>query len=92
MRVEGEKGGKIREREREREMLGKKKNGIMCGMDTVESEIERVSRDDDKSSHSISTGILPSLGAHSNRRIKLRPFIVSPFDPHYRFMTLFLFF
>ncbi|KAL2517599.1 Potassium channel AKT1 [Abeliophyllum distichum] len=70
-------------------MLGKK-NGIMCGMETVENEIERISRDDDRSSHSISTGILPSLGAHSNRRIKLRPFIISPFDPHYRVWETFL--
>lgn len=54
---------------------------MMCG----EEELE-LSRDG--SHYSLSTGILPSLGARSNRRIKLRPFIVSPYDRHYRYFNL----
>lgn len=45
-------------------------------------EIEQLSRE---SSHfSLSTGILPSLGARSNRRVRLKRFIVSPYDHKYR--------
>ncbi|CAI9094492.1 OLC1v1030241C1 [Oldenlandia corymbosa var. corymbosa] len=66
-------------------------NRKMCGGEMVENEIERISRDD-KSSHSISSGILPSLGAHSNRKVKLRRFIVSPFDPRYRVWETYLVF
>ncbi|KAL2543937.1 Potassium channel AKT1 [Forsythia ovata] len=65
----------------------KKKNltwkDTICCMKTIENETETISTDD-KSSHGISTGILPSLGAHNNSTIKLRPFIISPFNPHYR--------
>lgn len=46
-------------------------------------EIERLSRDD--SILSFSAGILPSLGARSHRRAKLRRSIISPFDPYYRY-------
>nr|CAB3473736.1 unnamed protein product [Digitaria exilis] len=46
----------------------------------IERELSR-----DGSHYSISSGILPSLGARSNRRVKLRPFIVSPYDRRYRF-------
>jgi hypothetical protein len=46
----------------------------------LERELSR-----DGSHYSISSGILPSLGARSNRRAKLRPFIVSPYDRRYRF-------
>jgi hypothetical protein len=46
----------------------------------LERELSR-----DGSHYSISSGILPSLGARSNRRVKLRPFIVSPYDRRYRF-------
>jgi len=45
----------------------------------MERELSR-----DGSHYSISSGILPSLGARSNRRVKLRPFIVSPYDRRYR--------
>ncbi|KAK4401140.1 Potassium channel AKT1 [Sesamum angolense] len=55
----------------------------MCGMREIEDETERLSRDE-RSSHSVSSGILPALGAHSSRRIKLRPSIISPRDPRYR--------
>ncbi|XP_075522557.1 potassium channel AKT1-like [Primulina tabacum] len=66
-------------------MFGKKPilNGSMCGTREIDDEIELVSKDE-KYSDAISRGILPSLGAHSNRKVKLRRFIVSPFDPRYR--------
>ncbi|PIN18411.1 K+-channel ERG [Handroanthus impetiginosus] len=66
-----------------------KLRGSMCGMREIESEIERISRDE-RSSHSISSGILPALGVHSSRRVKLRPFIISPLDPRYRAWDTFL--
>lgn len=50
----------------------------------LERELSR-----DGSHYSISSGILPSLGARSNRRVKLRPFIVSPYDRRYRFFFFF---
>ena len=51
----------------------------MCGRE-VETELSR-----DGSHYSLSSGILPSLGARSNRRVKLRKFIVSPYDHRYRY-------
>ncbi|KAK4343469.1 hypothetical protein RND71_036563 [Anisodus tanguticus] len=57
----------------------------MCG---AAQEIEQLSRD--SSHYSLSTGILPSLGARSNRRVKLQRFIVSPYDRHYRLWETFL--
>ncbi|KAL7102225.1 hypothetical protein ACP275_08G105800 [Erythranthe tilingii] len=59
----------------------------MCGGAQTE-EIEQFSREG--SHYSLSTGILPSLGARSNRRIKLRSFIVSPYDRRYRAWEAFL--
>ena len=56
----------------------------VCGQE----EIEQLSRDG--SHYSLSTGILPSLGARSSRRIKLRRFILSPYDRRYR-CTVFYF-
>ncbi|KAG6503189.1 hypothetical protein ZIOFF_035500 [Zingiber officinale] len=56
---------------------------MMCGIE-AEKEISR-----DGSHYSLSTGILPSLGARSNRRVKLRRFIVSPYDRRYRSGVLF---
>lgn len=55
----------------------------MCGQE----EIEQLSRDG--SHYSLSTGILPSLGARSNRRVKLRSFIISPYDRRYRCVSTF---
>ncbi|KAJ7956634.1 Potassium channel like [Quillaja saponaria] len=55
----------------------------MCG----EEELE-LSRDG--SHYSLSTGILPSLGARSNRRVKLGRFIISPYDHRYRIWETFL--
>lgn len=52
----------------------------MCG--GAAGEIEQLSREG--SHYSISSGILPSLGARSNRRVKLRRFIISPYDRRYR--------
>ncbi|XP_022730456.1 potassium channel AKT1-like isoform X2 [Durio zibethinus] len=56
----------------------------VCGQE----EIEHLSRE--SSHYSLSTGILPSLGARSNRRVKLRGFIVSPYDRRYRVWETFL--
>lgn len=58
--------------------------GSVCG----EEEIEQLSRDG--SHYSLSTGILPSLGARSSRRIKLRRFILSPYDRRYRIWETYL--
>lgn len=59
---------------------------MMCGHE-AEKEMSR-----DGSHYSLSSGILPSLGAMSNRRIKLRRFIVSPYERRYRLLFLNLFF
>ncbi|KAL0374480.1 UNVERIFIED_CONTAM: Potassium channel AKT1 [Sesamum radiatum] len=59
----------------------------MCG-GTESQEIDQLSREG--SHYSLSTGILPSLGARSNRRVKLRSFIVSPYDRRYRAWETFL--
>ncbi|KAL5976993.1 RAC-alpha serine/threonine-protein kinase [Asimina triloba] len=44
----------------------------------------------DGSHYSLSSAMLPSLGARSNRRVKLRDFIVSPYDKRYRAWETFL--
>ncbi|MQL88867.1 hypothetical protein Taro_021439 [Colocasia esculenta] len=51
-------------------------------------EVKELSRDG--SHYSISNAILPSLGARSNRRVKLRRFIISPHDVRYRAWETFL--
>ncbi|XVF34729.1 hypothetical protein REPUB_Repub18cG0084200 [Reevesia pubescens] len=56
----------------------------VCGQE----EIEHLSRE--SSHYSLSTGILPSLGARSNRRVKLRRRIISPYDRRYRVWETFL--
>ncbi|KAL2338325.1 hypothetical protein Fmac_012771 [Flemingia macrophylla] len=61
---------------------------MLVGMSVCGQEEVELSRDG--SHYSLSTGILPSLGAKSNRRIKLRPFIVSPYDRRYRVWETFL--
>lgn len=57
----------------------------MCGQ-----ELEQMSSVDQGSQYSLSDGILPSLGAASrnHRKPKLRRFIISPFDPHYKSLSL----
>ena len=63
--------------------MGMFKVPVMCG-DEVEREIEQqISRDG--SHYSLTTTILPSLGARSNRRVHLRHFIISPYDRRYRY-------
>ncbi|RRT82317.1 hypothetical protein GW17_00049964 [Ensete ventricosum] len=42
------------------------------------------------SSYSFSSDLLPSLGANINQSVKLRKFIVSPYDPRYRAWQMFL--
>ncbi|KAL4295385.1 hypothetical protein GQ457_12G023580 [Hibiscus cannabinus] len=58
----------------------------VCGQEEIEAD--HLSRD--SSRYSLSTGILPSLGARSTRRVKLRRFIVSPYDRRYRIWETFL--
>ncbi|KAJ4953448.1 hypothetical protein NE237_030280 [Protea cynaroides] len=55
----------------------------LCGQ-----EMEQLSREG--SQYSLSNALLPSLGARSNRRIKLRRFIVSPYGRRYRIWETFL--
>ncbi|KAK8660541.1 hypothetical protein V6N13_051465 [Hibiscus sabdariffa] len=53
-----------------------------------EDEIEQLSRE--SSHYSLTTGILPALGGRSIRRIKLRSYIISPYDRRYRVWETFL--
>lgn len=50
--------------------------------------------DEEMSAHdsqfAYSSGMLPSLGARSNRRVKLGRFLISPYDPRYRAWETFL--
>ncbi|KAJ6993750.1 potassium channel AKT1-like [Populus alba x Populus x berolinensis] len=65
------------------------RNGGVFGVSVCgQEELERLSRDG--SHYSLSTGILPSLGARSNRRVKLNRFIISPYDRRYRIWETFL--
>ncbi|KAJ0090145.1 hypothetical protein Patl1_12782 [Pistacia atlantica] len=59
--------------------------------DRTDGGVEALSRDEG-SQMSVTDGVLPSLGvtARSCRRIKLRRFIISPFDPRYRCWEAFL--
>ncbi|CAH9144307.1 unnamed protein product [Cuscuta epithymum] len=56
----------------------------MCGV-AQETELSR-----DDSHFSLTTGILPSLGARSSCRVQLRRFTVSPYDRRYRIWETFL--
>nr|GEW86305.1 potassium channel AKT1-like [Tanacetum cinerariifolium] len=51
-------------------------------------EVEQISRDG--SQYSLTTGILPSLGARSTRGVKLRNCIIAPYDRRYRVWDTFL--
>ncbi|KAI0491680.1 hypothetical protein KFK09_025940 [Dendrobium nobile] len=55
----------------------------MCGL-----QAEVLSRDG--SQYSLSAGVLPALGARGGRRLKLRSFIISPYDKRYRTWETFL--
>ncbi|KAL3654755.1 RAC-alpha serine/threonine-protein kinase [Castilleja foliolosa] len=69
--------------------------GSICGGAQLakSQEIEeQVSRQGSSDHYSFSTGILPHLGARSNRTIKLHSFIVSPYDRRYRTWETFLVF
>ncbi|XP_071723796.1 potassium channel AKT1-like [Rutidosis leptorrhynchoides] len=57
----------------------------MCGEQRIAEQISR-----DGSHFSLTTSILPSLGARSNRRNKLRKYIISPHDRKYRIWQTFL--
>ncbi|KAG0487768.1 hypothetical protein HPP92_009863 [Vanilla planifolia] len=51
-------------------------------------QVEVLSRDG--SHYSITSGVLPALRARGGRRVKLRPFILSPYDKRYRAWETFL--
>ncbi|KAE9602263.1 hypothetical protein Lal_00049985 [Lupinus albus] len=57
----------------------------LCG----EPRVQNQSRDGSQQ-YNLSTEILPSLGATSNRRLILKSFIISPYDRRYRAWELFL--
>ncbi|XP_030475988.2 potassium channel AKT1-like [Syzygium oleosum] len=68
------------------------RGGVLCGVSLSvcgHEETQAFSRDG-SSHYSLSTGILPSLGARSNRTVQLRRLIVSPHDPRYRLWENFL--
>ncbi|GMI94785.1 K+ transporter 1 [Hibiscus trionum] len=65
-------------------MLG---GSVLCRQEEDE-EMEQLSRE--SSHYSLSTGILPPLGGRSFRRIKLRSYIISPYDRRYRVWETFL--
>ncbi|XP_020583593.1 potassium channel AKT1-like [Phalaenopsis equestris] len=57
----------------------------MCGR-----EAEAVSRDGSR--YSLTGGVLPALGESGSRRLKLRSFVISPYDKRYRAWETFLIF
>ncbi|XP_050283173.1 potassium channel AKT1-like [Quercus robur] len=65
-------------------------SGLCKGSLCRQEDIEQLSMDG--SHYSFSTGILPSLGGSSARRIKLKRFIISPYDRRYRIWENFLVF
>ncbi|KAK7852017.1 potassium channel akt1 [Quercus suber] len=65
-------------------------SGLCKGSLRRQEDIEQLSMDG--SHYSFSTGILPSLGGSSARRIKLKRFIISPYDRRYRIWENFLVF
>lgn len=69
-----------------RQKLGEVLRSSMCGRGGEGAEDQQHPRDDG-SHYSLTAGLLPPLGATAfkTRHVKLRPFIVSPFDPRYKF-------
>lgn len=64
---------------------GDNDGGGGTGKDAEDDMAGHLSRDETMSQYSHSKGLLPSLGATA--RSSLRPFIISPFDPRYRFLS-----
>ncbi|XVF88159.1 hypothetical protein PTKIN_Ptkin19aG0027900 [Pterospermum kingtungense] len=65
--------------------------GGSCKKEEANDLIDSMSKDG--SQYSLSVSVLPSLGPNrSNRKVKLRPFIISPFGPRYRSWETFLVF
>ncbi|XP_042520766.1 potassium channel AKT1-like [Macadamia integrifolia] len=62
-------------------------NGVL-GVSVCGQDMGQLSREG--SQYSLSNALLPSLGARSNRRVKLRWFVISPYDSRYRFWQNFL--
>ncbi|XP_021738013.1 potassium channel AKT1-like [Chenopodium quinoa] len=60
----------------------------VCGKNL--NEADRSSTGGTTTQFSLTNGILPSLGAQSNRGIVLRRFIIAPRDPRYRSWEMFL--
>ncbi|KAL8158701.1 hypothetical protein V2J09_000238 [Rumex salicifolius] len=56
--------------------------------DEVDEEVR--TEVEDGSFYSLTTDILPPLGARSNRRVRLRRFVISPYDRRYRFWETYL--
>ncbi|XP_059460483.1 potassium channel AKT1-like [Corylus avellana] len=80
----------------QRKKLGGVFRGSICGQrgEGVGGAEDQQPQRDDGSHYSLTAGILPPLGitAFTTRRVKLRPFIFSPFDPRYRLWETFLVF
>ncbi|KAG2700062.1 hypothetical protein I3760_07G216200 [Carya illinoinensis] len=76
-----------------RQKLGEVLRSSMCGRGGEGAEDQQHPRDDG-SHYSLTAGLLPPLGATAfkTRHVKLRPFIVSPFDPRYKLWETFLVF
>ncbi|GAB4837569.1 hypothetical protein Ancab_002419 [Ancistrocladus abbreviatus] len=62
---------------------------ILCGGKPSVQDMEPISVEDG-SHYSLSNGVLPSLGARSNRAVILNRCIICPFDPLYRAWETFL--
>lgn len=60
----------------------RRRNSVFGVTPCGQEEFQDISRDG--SHYSLSTGILPSLGARSSRRVKLQRFIISPYNRSYR--------
>ncbi|KAG0485985.1 hypothetical protein HPP92_010064 [Vanilla planifolia] len=69
-------------RRKGREMVDNRK-GVFTVPAVCGRQVEVLSRDG--SHYSITSGVLPALRARGGRRVKLRPFILSPYDKRYRY-------
>lgn len=83
---------KKKKKKQSMEGLMRNRGGVLCGVSLSvcgQEEMQAFSRDG-SSQYSLATGILPSLGARSNRAVHLRSFIVSSLDRRYRIWENFL--